>query len=565
MAENKKTPRHEVERTISLHMGVDSRTESYLLKDNTATRLENAIVNETGRLIRRNGMTAAGGIQNPPGGFHGFRNASQEEFLMGVWGSSIFKSTGSGLWEQIGCGTSLVSNLLHQAVELRHEGENAMAVATCEKPTETTFGLGTTGRSNLIVYSIDSDLVTAASLAPACIASFQNRIFYAEGELVGWSEIGQLASYSDSNNLLCEPGIGGRITAMVPARDANPLIWIFKERGIFVFEVRWGADGDFIATAGDALDTTRSSIKPLTIGTGCIATKSATWVPGVPGKSGADIFYLSRDGVRTLSRSATDAQQGASFPLSYNIPEWINRINWTTAHRASAAVFDNAYHLSVPLDGALDNTHVLRYDLATEAWTLHNMEMRDMGPFDLGSTPRLWGQFVHAAGDTSATGGSTDPSLAPYQLYRLFSGTHDASTSITERVVPQFIEESKTYTLGDPLVEKKWKNFTFQYSSDETAYIQIAVKPDDAEWVTLTETYLSASQDTIILGQDGLVWNNANRVVRRRTITLDDISPTYGMKLRIAGVTDATEVGIARIYIREIEGRQLSRELRNDA
>jgi len=565
MAENKKTPRHEVERTISLHSGVDSRTELYLVGDTKARRLENVIINETGRTYRRNGMVAAGGIQSPPGGFHGFRNQDLDEFLVGVWGSSIYKSTGSGLWEQIGCGTSLVSNLLHQTVELRHEGENAFAVGTCEKVTETTQGLGTTGRSNLIVYSIESDLVTAASLAPNCIASFQNRIFYAENELVGWSEIGQLASYSDSNNLLVEPGIGGRITALVPARDANPLIWIFKERGIFAFEVRWGTDGNFIATAGDALDTTRSSIKPLTIGTGCIATKSATWVPGVPGKSGADIFYLSRDGVRTLSRSATDAQQGASFPLSYDIPEWINRINWTTAHRAVAAVFDNAYHLAVPMDGALDNNFILRYDLATEGWTLHNMEVRDMGPFDLGSTPRLWGQNIHAAGDTSATGGSTDPSLAPYQLYRLFSGNFDASTDITERVVPQYIEESKLFTLKDPLVEKKFKNFTFQYSSDETAYVQIAAKPDDSDWVTLTETYISASQDTIVLGQDGLVWNNANRIIRRKTITLDDFSPSYGMQLRIAGVTGATEVGQLRVFMRELEGRQLTRELRNDA
>jgi len=379
-----------IDRTVSGDGGVNTRLSAYLIPDNSETEQVNIIVNNPGKRTRREGSSAFGGGTEAPAGL-GFFTAAQGQldFLSGVWGNKLYLTQGNGQWSVIATTCSLVHNQLHDFVQCISGGHNYLVGCSCEQPTNNSEGIW--GHSKMLLYDTETAGHTQISLAPHCIASFQNRIFHGENEKVGWTELNELSSYSDGNSLFVEKGVGGRIRAIVPARDSRPLLWVFKEKAIFTFEVRWGAagDGGLIPTSGDALDTINSAIRPLTIGTGCIATKSAKWVPG---KEGADLFFLSSDGVRTLSRADNDVQQGASFPLSYNIPRWMDRINWTLAHKAAASVYDNAYHLAVPMDGARDNSHILRYDINSEAWSLHTLEMRDLQSAELGSAIRMFGQ-----------------------------------------------------------------------------------------------------------------------------------------------------------------------------
>jgi len=556
MAEFPKDPPRDRDRSVSSHAGVDSRSASYLLENHKSARLENVVINEVGRRAKRKGTRAIGGITAVPGGMGSYLDPQFNDNLGAIWGSDFYRTSGAQVWSKSASSASMVSGLLHQFIQTLNEGSTALAWATCEKVTNTSEGIN--GRSRLTIWDVANNVATQASLAPNVIATFQQRIFYAEDELVGWSEIGQLASYSDSNNLQVEPGIGGPVRAILPSRDSEPLLWIFKERAIFMFEVRWGADGDYLATAGDALDTTRSRIRPLTLGTGCVATKSCIWVPG---NEGADVLFLSADGVRTLSRAQNDVQQGASFPISYNIPGWIDRINWNAAHRAVAAVYDNAYHLAIPMDGSEDNNFVLRYDIDAQAWSLHTLKMRDLLQNNLNDTDRLWGQNAFGTADTSATESPTD---APHQVYQLFNSTYDPSTSATVPLVAQYIEESKEYVLGDPFIKKSWDHFSFTYSSADTSYISLGYKGDQADWVTLTEVYLPGTSGTIVLGEDQLAWPDQDSITRKKMISFDGISPKYGMQVRMADVSGATEIGRITVLMSEIKGRKMTEGVRND-
>ncbi len=561
MAEHEKFPPEGVERTVSAHNGAVQRNAPWLLQETEAVQLVNVTINSLGARSRRLGARCFGGVHNQalPGGLNGYRDEDFDEFLVGVWDNAIFFSDLDGGWAQQACSVSLVSGLLHDIIPARHNGALAYCIATCERATDSAVGIN--GRSQLVVYDIENDNETAASLAPRAIETFQSRLFYGEGETVGWSEIGDLVSYSDTNNILVEPGVGGEITAIVASRDADPRLLIFKEDALFVFTPRWGTDSAIIPGAGDALDTINSSVRVLSRGVGCIATKSIAWVPGA---EASDVFFLAADGVRSLQRAEQDVQTGAGFPISWNIQSWINRINFTEAHKAVAAVHDNAYHLAVPMDGAKDNTHVLRYDIANKAWTLHTWQARDLSGFKIADEDRLWMQNGFPTGDTSVTEFDTNPAQHGHLVYSLFEGNIDPTTSTTDAARPALLEESRSYTLREPMLKKRWDYFSVELSSAETSALEVAYRQNQGAWNVLTDMRVLGTASTIVFGRDPLPWSSSEEEIRRQTFSLSDIPPSYHLQIRLMTTSNSTESGRLFVYFSQVAGHLLPQEFAND-
>lgn len=566
MAEFQKFPEQKPERTISAHKGTDSRNVPWLIDQSAGAHLENLSIEDPGARTRRRAAASFGGVHigiNSPGGLGGYRDAFFDEFLVGVFGSEIQRSNGNAAWNQIASTASMIDGVLHQFVTGIHLGENALAVCTCDGLTDPT-SLGINGRSQLVIYSVNSDLSTQVSLAPRTIAVFQNRLFYAENELIGWSEIGDWATNDPGgNSVLVDPGNGGPITAIVPSRDLDPKLWIFKEDAIHLFTLRWGAAGDNvrIPAAGDALDTTNSSIVPLSLAAGCIATKSFQWVPEAEEGDG---FFLARDGIRSLRRAQNDAQAGAGLPISNVIPEWVARINFTHAHKATSAMFDNAYHLAVPLDGAIDNTHVLRYDVENKAWSLHTYEARDISGLRLGAASRLFMQNNFPTIDSSTTDADTSDS-PPQQVYQLFTGTFDPSTNAVLPVIPQALDISRSFIFGDLRTKKRWDRLTLDVSSADTAALSISVRRDQGDFSTITDTRIEGAAGTVVLAVDPLPWNGEADQLRMFSFPLNDVAPSRKLQVRLTGITGATEVGRLTTYMTEVTGHLLTDDFANDA
>jgi hypothetical protein len=117
-------------------------------------------------------------------------------------------------------------------------------------------------------------------------------------------------------------------------------------------------------TQGTLADTV---VKELTAEVGCLARKSVAI-------QGNNVFFLSDNGVYSLTFVDLYNLRGVDMPISVNIQPYIDRINKSLADRATAIYFNNRYFLAVPLDSfvgaanATGNNTVLIYNFLNKGW-----------------------------------------------------------------------------------------------------------------------------------------------------------------------------------------------------
>jgi hypothetical protein len=117
-------------------------------------------------------------------------------------------------------------------------------------------------------------------------------------------------------------------------------------------------------TQGTLSDTV---VKELTSEVGCLARKSVAI-------QGNNVFFLSDNGVYSLTFVDLYNLRGVDMPISVNIQPYIDRINKSLADRATAIYFNNRYFLAVPLDSfvgaanATGNNTVLIYNFLNKGW-----------------------------------------------------------------------------------------------------------------------------------------------------------------------------------------------------
>jgi hypothetical protein len=98
---------------------------------------------------------------------------------------------------------------------------------------------------------------------------------------------------------------------------------------------------------------------------GCIAPLSVAQV-------GADVWFLSRKGVASVSQTANGVLQGVADPVSKPLKKYIDRIDWRNAAQATAVYWNNRYLLAVPLagqSGPVQNNAVLSHNFLNVGMT----------------------------------------------------------------------------------------------------------------------------------------------------------------------------------------------------
>ncbi len=557
MGEFQKDPALETERQVSSHEGSNTRDVSYLLTENQVRIAENMIINEPGRRRMRQGARAFGAPGGEPGGAGIYTLANSIQRFVGVWDSVLYDSSGNAGWAQIATGESLVTGKLHMFVEGR--GANGRTLYICQAEQGVS---GPLDQSELMQYDTDNDAATRASgIQPRCVEFFQNRVW--AGGLQGaanqqqdlyWGEVGGGLQFSDGNNLLIEPGVGGEVSALIQTREETPRLLIFKESAIAVLDPRWGSSSALIPTAADSLDTINSSVRLLSRGTGCVATRTAIWVPGA---EGADVFFLAADGIRSLSRAENDVIAGAGLPISWPAKDIFDRVNWTHAHKAAAAVYDNAYHVALPLDGATQNSHIARYDLFQKAWSLQSWDSKDAFLANLAAQERLYFQNNTAVNDSAVTGLAGD---AVYQIFRAYDGSLDpGGTNII------MTEESRSFMFQEPFRKKRWSHFTMGVGSADTQWLEVAYRVDLGPWRVLASEPVDGAEGTVVLGEDALPWDNTEDLIRKKQFSLIDITPSYTLDMRISTITNETAIGRPIIYISEVAGHIMEDRFESEA
>jgi hypothetical protein len=197
--------------------------------------------------------------------------------------------------------------------------------------------------------------VSASPSQPKLLVSHSNRLFcttadtslpgdtlYASDLLDGesWDRLG--------NSIRIGGGDGDPITALLPWFGFKMLV--FKERSV------WTVDANPAQEVGDW------EIKLINNRIGCIAWRSAQQV-------GPDVFFLSRDGVRSLSTIESGAQTEISSPISSPINDIIERITKDSAHKSCAVYYRNRYLLAVPIDGGSLPTYTLVFNAEQKSWS----------------------------------------------------------------------------------------------------------------------------------------------------------------------------------------------------
>tara|TARA_R110002051_G_scaffold70928_3_gene127810 strand:- start:1151 stop:3082 length:1932 start_codon:yes stop_codon:yes gene_type:complete len=197
--------------------------------------------------------------------------------------------------------------------------------------------------------------VSATPSKPKLLTAHSNRLFCSTadtsvpGDTLYVSDILDGESFDLlGNSIRIGGGDGDPITALLPWFGFKMLV--FKERSV------WSVDANPAQEVGDW------EIKLINNRVGCIAWRSAQQV-------GPDVFFLSRDGVRSLSTIESGAQTDVSSPISAPINDYIERITRTKAHRSCAVYYRNRYLLSVAMDGGTEPTTTLVFNAEQKSWS----------------------------------------------------------------------------------------------------------------------------------------------------------------------------------------------------
>lgn len=526
-------PTEEIE---TFHGGMSNRLAPWRISQIESAVIENLEPQIEGKISRMRGVDSIGAASGTTDTFNAFGlakfydQALGQEVAYAAHSNRMFFLTG-GTLNEVASGVSLVSALHMGSRGLwSYSGPagNVLADAmyfTQAQPDDSNVSLA----SKLFVVDVDRQWSQASDMAPRCAVWWQGRLWCGANSLIEndqtlwWSSLNDGLSFSLTNTVQVEPGRGGRITALLPIRSLVPNLVVFKERLIALFEVYWGSSSSLIPGSSDALDTIKSSIRVIADNFGCVATKSIQYVPGA---QTGDVFFLAHDGIRAISRATDDTVAGASLPLSTKIQTTIDRINFTHAHKAVSAVWDQKYFLAVPLDGATQNTHIIIYDLINQSFYLSTLKVADLQAMRLNQTAdKLWGQYGEWASESHAS--DTD---IGWHTYQLFTGRWNPGT-----VPVAYDYESRAFTFGALKRKKRWEWFGIMaYNTTATATIDVEAKVDDDRWSTLDSvTFPVAGGTYVILGSTPLPWGSLPNGMHQRKVSLSDLQPGYTLQLRL--------------------------------
>lgn len=520
---------------LSVDGGQNDFDEVHVLGETEAAVLLNLTVDKKGARGRRSGVASHGGRMDQPGGLWvQFDTVLEQDALQGVYGGKVYTLTGAGLLNERACGFSL-TNAPHQGITGHWLTRRCTYIMQqCENDSSFTLA------SKLAMIAANPAFYTQCSHAAVGGCWFQNRFWLARSaiggqtyETIWWSELGDGMSYSAFNTLSIEPGVGGLIRGLYPMRGFTPSVIVFKERAVAVVEPYWGSSSSLIPSAGDAIDTLKTNIRLISPTIGCPAPGSVQFVPGAPG---GDVYFLSSDGVRALTRANDDTISGISKVISKSISGTIKRINFAYAGKCTSAVFDRKYHLCVPLDGAYENTHMLVFDLENENWSVHDLAIRSIvSGRQKEAIDQIWGQYANISYDCSNTG-----QASCYHTFRLFTGRLDPNG-----VPVIFREDSRGLAFGGIDKKKRWDycSVSFRNDATETCVVGLQYNVDKRGWVTCGSAVFGAiagGLDTV-LGVTPLPWGVTIGATRTYKFSLNDVDPGYFIQIRYFGTSDLAQ------------------------
>ena len=319
--------------------GQVSNVRANLLKDSQFSEAKNMDIDRFGAITTRRGTSLVGStLTDPILGLSYFDTPSYEEILA-VSNGVLYKSTGSSFSSVSGYSPQATSNVeFAQLVDKVY-----MSSGETSSDPDTTYYVG------------GGVSCTSVSAAPKSkyLVTHTNRLFAANTENyddeVAASDLLDGGTWGSSFQFRVGGGEGDPIVGIVSWYNFNLLV--FKKRSIHV-----------ISTDPSQVTAANWNVHRIDNTVGCESHRTIA-------QAGADVFFLARDGVRTVRTILSGAQSSVSEPISIPIDDYIKRINWSYASKSCAKFWNNRYIISVPIDSSTTPNYTLVFNTITKSWS----------------------------------------------------------------------------------------------------------------------------------------------------------------------------------------------------
>ena len=384
----------------------------------------------------------------------------------------------------------------------------------------TTAGAGYTAAPTVTITGNGTGATAVANLnglAPAgfrIVRAFTNRMFAVGSgtnrNTLYASDILDTEVWKSTNSIIVGGNDGEDITAIQPFYDYE--IVVFKPNKIYL-------------VAADPTATTAAgwTVRLLNDRTGCIAGKSVSFV-------NKDIFFLAKDGIRSVARSVADDFYVVGTPISEPIKDIINRINWNQVSTCNGAFYDNRYFLAVPLDTATTPSHVIVYNALFNSFE---------GLWDIKASSMVVTNFSSQSGYAFSeyapklAFGSPTSQVGHYLGYKDEQTANDDTdykdygTSYTSRIV------TKSYDFDDRLSQKFGSHYEIEFYDSGSTNATISMRRDtDGNDVTLATAVDTVSPGGLTLPFT-LPATLASDTVKRRADSLRSYQKWRNMKIKV--------------------------------
>jgi len=408
---------------------------------------------------------------------------------------------------------AVVSSNKVQSVTVTYAGSGYLTA-----PSVTFSGGGGSGAAATAVIS--------TQLAPTglrLIKSFTNRLFaVGTGEnrnTLYASDILDPEIWKTTNSIIVGGDDGEDIIAIQPFYGFQ--IIVFKRNKIYLVDVTPSTT----LTTGTSVSSVANTAAEWTVQTisnrvGCIAGRSVALV-------NKDVFFLSNDGIRSISRSMADDFSTVGLTISEPVKDIIARINRSYVETVNATFHNNRYLMAIPLDTATKPSHVLVYNSIFNSfeglWEIPAARMVETS-FSSGfttNTPKLCiGTTTSKVGHLTdyKDGDTVDPT----------TGFQDFGAGYTSRIT------TKAYEFDDRFALKYGSHYEIEFYYSGSTNATISMRRDtDGNDITLGTGVDTTSPNGITLPFT-LPASFSSQVVKRRADSLRSYDKWRNMKLKIS-------------------------------
>ena len=233
---------------------------------------------------------------------------------------------------------------------------------------------------------------------------------------------------------------------------------------------------------------------------GCVARKSIA-------QSGPQTFFLSDNGVIVLSPGTDPAKglgvaiskvSGETIPMSRQVQDQFNEVNYKYADLACGVVFNNRYYLAVPTGSSTKPNRVFVYDLISKAW------------ISVDDYPAMSGSLAFQVDDWVICSHGSNPTQRrlfacnPCGWYLMEEGTIDdsnrkigsSSESNTTAIAGKLV--TRAFTLGNQEV-KRWRRGQLGVNTVNNDAFNVKVNTIDPDSSTTVLSHTASGTEEALL------------------------------------------------------------------